>query len=447
MATITAGPGNETVIGTPEDDVIFGLDGVTQLILADAGNDEIYGNAGGVRIEGHSGDDTILGGLDDDTILGGGGSDTLDGGLQTGRDVLDYTGEAYALTLTLATGLATVGPDTDRFMGFEEYIGTAFGDTMDGSGVTFGILFNGEGGNDSLVGGRDSDTLIGGASADTLIGGDGDDTLIGGYGDDSIDGGAGVDGALYLGFGGGITVNLSTTTAQATGAAGVDTILNVENLWSGEYNDRITGTTGENFLRLGAGADTVFGLGGADTVFGEAGNDKIQGGAGNDFLSGSFGRDVILGGEDDDFIHGGDDGDQLRGGDGQDVLIGGDGRDVLIGGDFTGGSYPGDGAADVFMFQDVTESAPGGANRDIIRDFEVGLDQIDLSSIDAVVGTSGSAFGFVGTARFSGTAGELRYFTTTASTVVRADVDGDAVADFEVLLNGAMTLSAADFVL
>ena len=41
-----------------------------------------------------------------------------------------------------------------------------------------------------------------------------------------------------------------------------------------------------------------------------------------------------------------------------------------------------------------------------------------------------------GAAAFSGTAGELRAFTTTASTLVRGDTDGDGIPDLEIFLNG-----------
>jgi hypothetical protein len=41
----------------------------------------------------------------------------------------------------------------------------------------------------------------------------------------------------------------------------------------------------------------------------------------------------------------------------------------------------------------------------------------------------------------------LRYFNAGANTIVRADVDGDGAADFEVFLNGSFAAGASDFVL
>ena len=79
----------------------------------------------------------------------------------------------------------------------------------------------------------------------------------------------------------------------------------------------------------------------------------INGDNTNNSLSGSYLDDLIFGGAGDDKLYG-------RGGD--DVLFGGDGMDKLYGG--TG--------ADVFIID-------GGPSQDQIRDFELGLDRIDLS--------------------------------------------------------------------
>jgi Ca2+-binding RTX toxin-like protein len=65
--------------------------------------------------------------------------------------------------------------------------------------------------------------------------------------------------------------------------------------------------------------------------------------------------------------------DTLRGGDGDDWLQGGKGRDVLLGG-LGDDSLAGGGGADVFVFT----ADPG---RDVIRDFAVGQDQVDLSAL------------------------------------------------------------------
>jgi Ca2+-binding RTX toxin-like protein len=133
--------------------------------------------------------------------------------------------------------------------------------------------------------------------------------------------------------------------------------------------------------------------------------------------------------------------DRLEGGEGNDRLVGGAGADVLLGG--TGN--------DRFDFDALADSGPG-ALADLILHFVRGQDKIDLPNIDAVAGTTtNEAVRFVGEALFSGVAGELcfeRVDGISDRTLVQADVDGDRVADLEILLdNGLIPLTAADFVL
>lgn len=124
---------------------------------------------------------------------------------------------------------------------------------------------------------------------------------------------------------------------------------------------------------------------------------------------------------------------------GKDTLIGGAGRDVMSGG----------GGNDTFDFNALSESAVG-ANRDVINGFAAGVDEIDLSSIDALNGGADNAFIFRGTGNFSG-GGEVRYFQDVVNnrTIVQAEFEGDGnlVVDMEIQLNGLHVLAATDFVL
>ena len=93
--------------------------------------------------------------------------------------------------------------------------------------------------------------------------------------------------------------------------------------------------------------------------------------------------------------------------------------------------------------------------RDIITDFQHGLDKIDVSAIDAKSGTPAinDAFNFIGAATFHHIAGELRVVTISSNginldtRVVVADVNGDGAGDFQIQLTGLVTLMAQDFVL
>ncbi|HYI47162.1 MAG TPA: M10 family metallopeptidase C-terminal domain-containing protein [Allosphingosinicella sp.] len=88
--------------------------------------------------------------------------------------------------------------------------------------------------------------------------------------------------------------------------------------------------------------------------------------------------------------------DQLFGGDGEDILSGGAGVDMLAGA----------AGADLFRFGAGDSVA---SSTDLIADFLSGTDRIDLSQIDADLGTAGrQVFTFIGTEAFSATAGELR---------------------------------------
>lgn len=82
---------------------------------------------------------------------------------------------------------------------------------------------------------------------------------------------------------------------------------------------------------------------------------------------------------------------------------------------------------------------------DQILDFVRGDDLIDLSGIDARSGAGNQDFTFIGTATFGGHKGELRYEKFGANAViVSGDIDGDARADFKLLVKGVTALDAGD---
>ncbi len=149
---------------------------------------------------------------------------------------------------------------------------------------------------------------------------------------------------------------------------------------------------------------------------GGSGDDRMFGGANDDILEGTLGDDYLDGGSGDDSMRGGSDNDTLDGGSGQDTLSGGAG-------------------ADVFVFNAETDS-PHGAGRDVITDFEAGIDTIDLS-------------GFAGTLNFvssySGTAGEVRYNDSIGRVYI--DLDGDSSSDVSFDVSGAPALTEDDFIL
>ena len=124
-----------------------------------------------------------------------------------------------------------------------------------------------------VYGGMGANHLIGDAGANTLRGGMGDDTLAGDAGADTLEGGAGEDVVSYAADMTGVTVDLSSATAQAGGDAVGDILSGIEHAMGGNSNDRLTGSGGANSLLGGAGADTLTGGAGADNLLGGADDD------------------------------------------------------------------------------------------------------------------------------------------------------------------------------
>ncbi len=178
---------------------------------------------------------------------------------------------------------------------------------------------------------------------------------------------------------------------------------------TGDLLDLGIGVNGQHSIAVTQVA-SANGTSAADMIFGNGANNSIVGGGGNDSLSGMGGNDTLDGGAANDQLFGGDGTDRLLGGAGTDGLFGGAGVDTLIGGAasdrLTGGAD-----RDIFVLQAASESGATVAARDIIVDFTAGLDDIDVSALDANTGISGNqAFTFLTTAGAAFTAaGQLRY--------------------------------------
>ncbi len=150
-----------------------------------------------------------------------------------------------------------------------------------------------------------------------------------------------------------------------------------DDLRGGDGDDTMYGNGGDDTLHGGQGNDDLSGDQGDDRINAGTGNDTLQGGAGEDRLRGEAGDDAISGGSGRDFIDGGSGGDRIDGGEGADKIVGGTGADTISGGagndHLWGGQWRADNAADTFVVQ-------AGTGRDMIHDFEVGVDRIDLSA-------------------------------------------------------------------
>ncbi|MCU0839931.1 MAG: PKD domain-containing protein [Rhodospirillales bacterium] len=341
--------GNDSLTGTAGSDVIDAL----------AGNDTVEGLGGHDVLTGGAGNDRLFGGDGNDTLIGGAGDDLLDGG--AGTDSVSFAGSASAVVVNLL-------------------LGTATGD-----------------GNDTLVG---VENVTGSAHADKITGDAGNNWISGGLGDDTLEGGFGLDTVSFADAAQGVSVNLLWATATGQGN---DVLRGFETVNGSNFNDTITGDGGSNMLIGGRGDDVLDGGVGNDTLLGGAGNDTLIGGSGidvvhygaapagvtvnltigtasgdgsdtlisiesvtgskyGDLLIGDLGNNTLTGDAGNDTLDGGDGNDNLNGGAGEDLLISGRGRDILYGGE----------GADRFRFQ-------LGDSSDDIRDFEAGIDKIELS--------------------------------------------------------------------
>ncbi|MGL4311004.1 MAG: Hint domain-containing protein [Paracoccaceae bacterium] len=242
--------GNDSIVAGTGDDYVIGGFGNDYADLGegndafgdwgtDAGNDTVYGGEGNDWVNGGQGDDILYGDAGDDGLTGAAGSDTMYGGDgndafyvtddhdadqifggegATDWDRVDFNNWATTTGVNVVLGGSetgsyqfVTGTTAGTFSEIEAVTGTAYADSVDGSGATSDSYVEasegndtvtggsgndylaGETGNDNLAGGAGNDQVIGGDGNDSLSGGDGSDTINGGAGDDTIDGGTGSD--------------------------------------------------------------------------------------------------------------------------------------------------------------------------------------------------------------------------------------------------------------
>lgn len=434
----------EYVAGNAGNDVIDGRGLATAMTLSGgAGNDTLYGGNGQTTFWAGDGDDVMLGGnaLDqfvggagNDVMTGGRGADRLDGG--DGDDILNVDnadtlisgGNGYDIVYADATTTAgfrfAIGSS-----GVEKVYGNTGADVIDASGAAssgedFRQIYTGAG-NDRVIAGSGSyDWIVGGQGTDTAVfaGARADYTIVAEHA-------SGYSGwtLVYNNSTGAMdwlmsvermqfsdqTVNADLVRSVISGTAAGDVRTGTavsEEMYGLAGNDRLNGGGGDDILDGGAGADQLLGGDGDDVLFID-GLDTFDGGAGVDQVyvdeaRGALGLSFDLAEHNVEIVYGGSRNDRFDGGSsassvelnglgGDDVLIGssvahssllgGTGHDVLIGGasadyltgesgndDLTGGA-----GADSFYFAD-------GFGRDVIRDFESGVDRIEMTGVSGL---------------------------------------------------------------
>lgn len=260
QATGTGGVKNiQNVVGGHGDDVLAG-DNLKNILAGGAGQDVLRGSGG---------DDTLLGGDDTDTVI-----------------------EAADTDFTLSdTQLTSIALGTDSLTDIEniQLSGGAGANTFDLSTYSGSVSVEGKGGDDTFLAGSGTMLLDGGVGNDQLQGADaqniwqilgansgnvGDtsfsdiENLIGGVLADSfvlsagaslaglVDGRKGRDRLSYAGYGAGVTVDLASGEATATGG-----VSDIEDIEGSSADDSLFGPASDATWNVtGAGSGDVEGI-------------------------------------------------------------------------------------------------------------------------------------------------------------------------------------------
>jgi Ca2+-binding RTX toxin-like protein len=276
----------------------FGGDG-SQELIGSSGNDIIFGQRGNDVLRGESGNDELFGGIGDECawsggecaqagIRGGGGDDLLSGGLGTDRlngndgsdlvrgdgtiDTIEDTGASGTDTLSFATGI------TPGFHGSVSLSGFPADSASEERGVH--VRLNGETcegefeacDNEARYGGGLDNVAVSGF--ENVIGTPFADVIVGSSANNRIDGGGGAD-ALYG--------NEGNDTLSTEGFSVTTTPV----LLGGEGADTLTAANGTEDMLVdgnGSGNDTLSAGSYDDALINNEGADSLQGGLGNDPL-------------------------------------------------------------------------------------------------------------------------------------------------------------------
>jgi Ca2+-binding RTX toxin-like protein len=452
--TITGNSLNNFLRGNAGNDLIDGGAGIdtadyrnasnSVLVVLNDGNDVITGGVSSgadgndilisiERIRGGRFADTLIGNSFDNTFRGMEGNDSIDGGY--GQDWADYTDSQGSVLVTLVDGQ---------------------------NGFVSGGFSAGASGNDVLV---DIENIIGSDFDDILTGNSDNNWIRGGTGNDIINGGGNSpgywarltgDAADYSAASGSVQVTLTDgsgghTGGFSSGADGNDTLIDIEHISGGEYNDVLTGNSGSNILYGRGGNDTLDGAGGSDfasyrfstgpvtatltdasgghtggtgsdsqgtdvlidieNLIGSSYNDTLTGNSGDNLFRGRGGDDLLVGAAGNDTASyesafgevvvtltdgsGGQTGGSSAGADGNDTLVdienvtGSDFDDDIFGN--SGANYlRGGGGSDILQGGAGNDTLDGGDDRDMASY----IDATDSVTINLAAGTAtGSGIG------------------------------------------------------
>ena len=234
-----------------------------------------------------------------------------------------------------------------------------------------------------------------------------------------------------------------------SGGAGKDQFFfeTFKSLYKGEAgNDQFFSVGWQNGIDGGAGSDTVsYQFRHEDSTIGdtgvfiklfdgivETGGSRVERLASIENAIGSIRNDNIAGDDNANVLAGLGGDDDIAGLGGNDTIVGGLGADRLMGGD----------GADTFLYGSLKDSPFDGVNGgtfDLILDFQIGVDKIDLRGL----ATGNLRLSFSAADDFSGKRGEVVF----SGGGVFVDMNADRISDFAIDMHGLATMSRDDFIL
>ncbi len=332
------------------------------------------------------------------------------------------------ITVTWANVAAFQGPGTNSF----QVVITATG----GGDFAVEYIYQSIGYTNGYAG--HATTGLSNGVTQVLLEGSGDPALLSTYSTNDFDTNAPV-GVYGLGFEGGSTF---VGDGIVDGTTGNDLI---NTAYTGDPNgDRVDagdatgfgGTTGDgDYIRAGAGNDTVIAGLGNDVIFGGDGADSVQGGYGADTVDGGIGNDTIDGASGND---------SLEGGAGDDVITGGANGAAI--------TY----APTYFEILGSTVAVAGSGGRPNFSVQSVSNENDLTSSISSTAGTNGTLTGFrIGngdsneththTASSQIAGGQIRFNGLDTTELATIRIDGVTINLNTAIANGSVTFSGAGF--
>lgn len=288
-----------TIIGEDEAINLIGVNDAQTVIIGStgvliSGGDGVVSDADGIILDGigssiiNAGSITSYGSAASLNVRDGGTTTVTNSGTMTGR--VSGIWHKFGLGTLVVTNTGTITSPNHAILGNES------SDQITNHGTMNGIV--------DLAGANDILDNRGGTIVGAILGGTGDDLFYLGTTAENIDGGAGIDTLNLSSYTVGVTLDLSTPSANKGTPVSGDTFANIEIVLGTTRSDILRGDGGDNVLSGNGGSDNLSGADGADTLEGGTSKDTVTGGSGNDvfvFVTLQGGGDIIT-----DFASGSD---------------------------------------------------------------------------------------------------------------------------------------------